>query len=1375
MPIDRSAAGAGPMTPAGIPTAYPTYDTDLNNLPRNDGLNEADEMNLYGQNPLLDSPFGPGDLEWLYRQQDVDGSSLDSRLKDLAPISFRNTLDGQRRRRLFALDAWELNNFVWTGDNPGGAFANNARFIPLGSNASLFNLNLPTPALAHRDKKINLNYPLPVSNDPNEPIRQKWINTTYQLLKIVLPPRSVDTPEELAQLGQFVVNIIDFRDPDGTITIWNNPDVSLVPAAPAATPAVPAPYVVLNVGPFTPPPTAPTAVPFIQYGVEYNPVALNEALAYSFAFYNPTGTGASQGNQFFIELVNTLSQSAIASLPPPAAGGPANPVDPSILDLGGFAYTANDPYSGGCWDMVLTADDTASRPDPFRGELVIGGNYYGLVPLNKDSFATPTNIGNSAPSFSPGYDVTLQPLTPGGPPAATLGLPTAAGANYYYVLGSAGTVGPNGLYVTNTPAAIPTNYPIVTQNNAPAPNTYPSLVQNFSSPTIGTGAGAYNFTFDPLNGAPPTAAQQQPIVWYPGVLPGVTPGAGGNPATPPPNFQWKLPLLTAGTAMPGVTKYFWVCLRRPANPFAPVSATNPMVVVDSMRVPYIDGSVQLGTAAPTPPAGGPGQVPQVAPGAVNGVGDAVFSAQRFQPYRGGHAVPNPYVAPPSIDTRYGFTEQIVGPALSTGVGTSVSTLQGTQGIYYVDTANNNKAYYSSNVVYHTLGAPNETAEPWDMLAFHDRDFSSVAELLLVPGCPPGLFTKLFAEFAPSNWAATTVFKFATPQTAPGVPLGGVGGAPPGPYPIPSFSLTGTSYASAPFALNNIAAPVNPGAPHSFPYMVDKFFYTGASLAVGDTPGSTVGGPASDGWSKMLEFVEVPSLSFGAIGAVASGTNFDWARQDAKPGLLNPNLIIDEEVLFSLLGKQGGITDSLLNFLQIPALNQYGPNGNALPPTLRLPLLGRTPIPAFGSPVPLVVSAIDFHGSPSYVYPISNPNHNAAPGGSAGPGAGVTAIDPILNLINTGVLPVPTPPLLAYDSRIKAAFAQFLWLRHGGSGYLFGFGSAQTGQNSSVVPYAPPAPLPANYGLGIPFDRPFHSLSYPDLDFTVMRPAVLPPSLFTNPPASATAGDPGVRNANLFPGYTSTALTFGGVPGNTLAAGTPVLPPAIPARRLFQVPDGYQGNPATTPVLAASNASEQGDPFINNLVPTPPMTPTLTAPSPAAGALPPWAFPVTGPTTPIAFTGIGTGATSYSFPNLYWSVWSGNTFAAPVQPATQSLGASNAPPIPPAAASQADNRQHPVWRSEQLQRVVNLTTVRTHQYAVWITIGFFQVKRQGDIGMLATDPRLAFDILGSEIGALSGKVVRYRSFFLVNRLNLTGFNPGSPGLFRAAVTYRQRIQ
>ena len=43
--------------------------------------------------------------------------------------------------------------------------------------------------------------------------------------------------------------------------------------------------------------------------------------------------------------------------------------------------------------------------------------------------------------------------------------------------------------------------------------------------------------------------------------------------------------------------------------------------------------------------------------------------------------------------------------------------------------------------------------------------------------------------------------------------------------------------------------------------------------------------------------------------------------------------------------------------------------------------------------------------------------------------------------------------------------------------------------------------------------------------------------------------------------------------------------------------------------------------------------------------------------------------------------------------------------------------------------MNLTTVRTHQYAVWITVGFFEVTRQGDPGMLGQAPQPAYDILG----------------------------------------------
>ena len=70
MPLD------GAVDSHGFPTSFPTYDYQVNSMEHTDGLNDADEMNLYVPNPQADSPFGPADLEWLYRQQDVDGSSL---------------------------------------------------------------------------------------------------------------------------------------------------------------------------------------------------------------------------------------------------------------------------------------------------------------------------------------------------------------------------------------------------------------------------------------------------------------------------------------------------------------------------------------------------------------------------------------------------------------------------------------------------------------------------------------------------------------------------------------------------------------------------------------------------------------------------------------------------------------------------------------------------------------------------------------------------------------------------------------------------------------------------------------------------------------------------------------------------------------------------------------------------------------------------------------------------------------------------------------------------------------------------------------------------------------------------------------------------
>ena len=264
---------------------------------------------------------------------------------------------------------------------------------------------IPTPSLAHRDKKINLNYPLPISNDPNEPIRHKWISEAYQLLKSVLPPMAVDTPEELAQLSQFLVNVIDFRDPDCTMTHFRNPDVKLVLGSVVGTTYNPS-----YLAPINPPrnviPAGTTAIPLDQYGMEYNPIAINETLAYS--FLRNSGGSPTPTYRFYVELVNTLSQSAIGLLPANAFGTLAkpitNPPDVSALDLSLSNY-----------DLVMTADDPVSRPDPFTGQLlpISSAQYFSQIPFN----AAATVFKNGA---DPGVDVQLNPLYAVGASATRL-------------------------------------------------------------------------------------------------------------------------------------------------------------------------------------------------------------------------------------------------------------------------------------------------------------------------------------------------------------------------------------------------------------------------------------------------------------------------------------------------------------------------------------------------------------------------------------------------------------------------------------------------------------------------------------------------------------------------------------------------------------------------------------------------------------------------------------------------------------------------------------------------------------------------------------------------------------------------------------------
>jgi large repetitive protein len=1335
-----------PTTP---PTALPTYTNGINsgvNFPFvSANLNEADEMRL-DQITSFDEPFGPNDLQWLYRYQDSDGVSLQSRLASLAPISFTNPYDGARRRRMFSVDSWELNSYVWANDNPlpnnawdqtqypNGKFAGNAtfpqpaNFFPQTNaqflqnqlaNASLANLigqvagttpagltNYPPPAggtspttapgpyskqvpsstttvnsmpsLAQRGRKINLNYPLPISNDPNEPIRQKWIMEAYQLCKAVLPPGAVDTPEELAQLSQYLTNVIDFRDPDSTMTHFVNPDVQLKLNPASGGIAAQASSLVYA-------PTGSFALD--QYGMEYNPIAINEVLAYSFQANGPGGgSSPTQVNRFFVELVNTLTESAKSA----SVGVAQLALDSSALAFFGATPPAvatpntTTPVLLQGWDMIILEDLPENRPDPNTGDLpydsgtnqkVYPGatgaalNAYGPILLDSKTFKyTGTSTGVGIPATGDD-DVTLLPLrsvdsSPDSPTGSTTQSP------YYCVIGS----------VTNTasdifPAGLPPNY-------------------------------SFQTGFDPFNGGGGS-----------GLPPGFT-------AIPPP---------TAGSS---ATKYLWLCLRRPANLFDPTGSTK--VVVDSIRFIFTEAGVKVVPGSPNTTT--PGTPPNY-----------IFSTQRAQPFRGGHAVPmyaNVTGLPPGttnpINPAYGYSEQQVAPATS-------STAHG----QYSDT---NGTVPTTKSIYHSLGWENDNADSnWDYFQFNDRDFTSVVEMALVPGCPPGLFTKQFAELPPSA-------NFPTPK----------------PKTDSTWSLTATPTAPTrptPLATdpNTAGSPLNTATTPTFPYLIENFWYSGASRPIMQsyTAPATLGGPQTSGplwpavngpdaggWYKMFEFFEVPSPSFGTIGPVAQGNNYDWQRQDVRPGLLNLNLIIDEEVFLGLMGNAGLVPDTSTTpsypNATPPALNGFQMIDSGPYATFSTGPLASPPAPA-GTTMPTEIGQIgptdpnnptSLTTTPPYAYSqfmvpkvVTGGNAytaaaNVGPPQYPAPAAGKPGHFAAYPMSNVGFYANDTNPMasnisgapISPDSRMKAAFSDFLKMRHGGSGYLFAWGQSN-----------------------LPPERPFRSLSYPDIDATVLRPAAPPPppAAFT-PATTPTQPNQTATPTNWFwdPGIMNPYITDPARWSTAPPIRTPLMPPPIPTRRLFQLLDENAGGPG------GSNADVNGDPFVNVFYPA------AANPSPPVAGLTPFYY-LTNPSYDL--TSGSSGATpSYKLgqPN--------NLVTGTTGPNANSAGPNTNNPGKPDA-------RYPYFRYDWLQKVTNLTTVRTHQYAVWITVGFFQVIQQGDPILSDVNPSAAMDILGEEIGLLDGRSVRYRAFFIVDRTKAVGFNPQQPGNFRDCVVYRQVIE
>jgi hypothetical protein len=100
------------------------------------------------------------------------------------------------------------------------------------------------------------------------------------------------------------------------------------------------------------------------------------------------------------------------------------------------------------------------------------------------------------------------------------------------------------------------------------------------------------------------------------------------------------------------------------------------------------------------------------------------------------------------------------------------------------------------------------------------------------------------------------------------------------------------------------------------------------------------------------------------------------------------------------------------------------------------------------------------------------------------------------------------------------------------------------------------------------------------------------------------------------------------------------------------------------------------------------------------------------------------------------------------------GSSPGPPNPNAGIYQ-DIHRNPYFRYLPLQKLGNLVTTQSNCFAVWITIGYFEVEP------VPVDPAHPDGYtLGQEVGADSGEITRHRAFFIIDRSVPVGFLPGS---------------
>ena len=98
-------------------------------------------------------------------------------------------------------------------------------------------------------------------------------------------------------------------------------------------------------------------------------------------------------------------------------------------------------------------------------------------------------------------------------------------------------------------------------------------------------------------------------------------------------------------------------------------------------------------------------------------------------------------------------------------------------------------------------------------------------------------------------------------------------------------------------------------------------------------------------------------------------------------------------------------------------------------------------------------------------------------------------------------------------------------------------------------------------------------------------------------------------------------------------------------------------------------------------------------------------------------------------------------------------------------------RNPYFRYQNMQRLSNLVTTRSNVYAIWVTMGLFEVS----VEETSSGSGVYVERLGQEAGRQTGNVKRHRAFYIVDRSIPVAFQPGENHNVDAAILLRRFIE